>query len=500
MLPPLFHGTRHAIVSGHPLASLAGRDVLARGGSAADAAIAAAAVLAVVLPQACTLGGDAFALTYEARTGRICGLNASGRSGRNAVRRRFDDGIPERGAAAIAVPGVVDGWGVLHARHGRLPWTSLLAPAIALADEGFAVSPGLAAATRQYRALILADDGMQAVIARDQGELEAGTRWRQPALARTLAQVAEEGPDTFYRGAVARSLMTTLEARGAAITAEDLAHHRSQWVEPIVEPYRGLDVALMPPNSYGLYMALQLRALVDHPEDLRGADAVRLGRLITAMREAFAVGDRRVADPDMQAEQPLAARTPPGQPNRGGTAVVSVVDRDGNAAVLVQSIFLLFGSAVADAASGVIFNNRMIGFVTTPGHANEVGPGKRPAHTLNPVIVTRDHSLAYCLGTPGGPGQTLTLTQVLSGLVDRRMSLPQAIAAPRWSTDLEGEVLIERGFGDAVLGALNGQGTQARFGESTSPFFGSAEIIERRSDGTLVACADWRREASALAE
>lgn len=508
------YGRNAAICCGHPAAAAAGWEALARGGSIADAALAAAAVLTVVLPQAVTIGGDGFFLYHDATAGKTYGLNASGRSPAALDADRLTAADLERGPLSCGTPGLVAGWEVLHQRFGRLPWADILQRAIDLAGQGFPASPSLASQTAGHRALLEKDPGACAIFLQNRAA-KAGAIFRQPALAATLEQIAQRGAKAFYRGRAAESIGRYVQGRGGALAASDFAACTPEWVEPLRMSYRGIDVCVMPPNSFGLYMLLQLAALSE--ADFSKLDAntpERYAALIAAARSAFAAGDRCVADPAVVGTGPPAplseaglkalradfrSRTGTAVPNKGGTTVIAMVDDKGNAAAIVQSVFLVFGSGVADPESGVLMNDRMLGFSLEKGHPNVAAPGKRPAHTLNPVITFDKTGVRHVLLTPGGPGQTLTLTQVLQAMTDHGLPLHEAVALPRWSMDLAGEVILEADMPQAVFDGLNKLGVAAVRGAKGSPFFGSAECVERLPGGGVVAVADHRREAQAIA-
>lgn len=507
------YGRSAAISCSHPAGAAAGWEALARGGGVADAALAAAAALTVVLPQASTLGGDAFILFHDAASGQTHGINASGRSPAGLDAGPLQAAQIERGPLSCTVPGVVAGWELLHRRFGRMAWTDILSRAIDLAEGGFPASPGLASATAAHRGLLEQDPGAAALFL-DKGPLQAGALFRQPALASTLRLISSGGAEAFYRGPISASLGRCIRARGGALAESDLAGCSAEWVQPLALQYRGLDVRVMPPNSYGLFMLLQLAALSD--VDFSGVAAAapeRYAALIAAAKSAFAAGDRSVADPSVVgagtpgvlSESGIAAlrgdfrrRAGSALPNRGGTTVVAVADEHGNAAAIVQSIFLVYGSAVADAETGILMNDRMLGFTLEKDHPNAAAPAKRPAHTLNPVMTFGKTGLRHVLLTPGGPGQTLTLTQVLQAAMDHGLPLHEAVALPRWSMDLAGAVIVETGLPEAGFQALRAMGIAAGRGAAGSPFFGSAECVERLPGGGMVAVADDRREAHAI--
>jgi gamma-glutamyltranspeptidase len=505
--------TRGMVVTGHPEATDAGHAVLAASGSVVDAAIAAAAVLTVALPQACTLGGDAFVLYHDANAKRTYGLNAAGRSPAAVRPEDFANGIPARGPRSVTMPGVVGGWYALHQRFGRSKWQSLFDRAIELCESGLPVFPGLARSSAAYRAELAMDPGSAETFLPQGAPLTAGTPFRQSALGRTMRIVAADGADGFYGGKPAEQLSRYLSGRGGLLQVSDFRGYRPQWVDPIETSFRGRKVRVMPPNSFGLYMLLQLNVLSDiEPKRISDDLTERLTTLICGARAAFEVGDRAVADPAFGPESVAEVLGPAGHgrlrkaflasagaspPNQGGTAVVSVADAAGNAVIIVQSIFQVFGSAVTDPESGIVLNDRMTGFTTTPGHPNQVAPRKLPAHTLNPVVVLNEDRIKYVIGTPGGPGQTLTLTQVLQSVIDRRLDLAAAIAEPRWSMDFASAAIVESSMPVELIEGVNRRGLRVSASPPNAPFFGSVEAIEFQADGTLSGVVDNRREAAA---
>jgi gamma-glutamyltranspeptidase/glutathione hydrolase len=488
--------------------------MLALGGTVADAAIAAASVLSVVLPQACTIGGDAFILVHDAASGKTYGLNASGRSPAGTDVAALGQRIPERGPRSCTVPGVVGGWAELHGKFGRLPWERILKRAIELATDGFLPLPNFVESTQALHPLIKQDPGATELFLGEQ-QPRVGRLFKQPALGRTLAEIARNGSSAFFKGEIAERLAAYVQSQGGWLTASDLAAYSPVWVEPLETTFRGRLVRVMPPNSFGLFMLLQLAALDPiRLDNISSGSPERYAALIEAAQSAFAAGDAYVSDPDTargpasellcdaglaSLRSAIRSRSDNLPDNRGGTAVVAIADAEGNAVALVQSVFLPYGAAVADPSTGILLNNRMIGFNTIPGHPNVVAPGKLPAHTLNPTITFENREVRQVLLTPGGPGQTLTLVQVMQAMWDHGHTLHEAVALPRWSMDLSGAVVVEPVFPEETLAALHKRGTAAQRGVPGSPFFGSVEAVERLVDGGLVAVADDRREAYALA-
>ena len=508
------YGMKRMVVSGHSLASLAGLRVFESGGSVTDAMIATSAVLCVVLPHATSLGGDAFIIHHDAKTGKIEGLNASGPAPAGATPEVFKDGMVAHGPLAATVPGIVRGWEEIHRRHGRVAWADLFRPAITLARDGHPLSRVLANALILFRDNVAKDPGCSALYLPGGVALAAGDVVRQPALAETLEDIAEGGAAAYYEGRIARSIGEYSQANGGLLSARDFDGYAPEWVAPLATTYRGLEVRVMPPTSYGYLMLMQLNGLEGiAPDALNGDDAERLAFLISAARGAFAEGKDHICDPrahPVPTDALLGAATTarlqglvrdavPGPVRAhaaGGTSTITLADAEGNAIAVVQSVFHVFGAAFLDPGTGVLLNNRMTGFVTTPEHPNVVAPGKRPAHTLNPVMVMDGGRVRYLLSSPGGPAQTITNVQVLTNLVDRGLELSLAVDAPRWSLNSAGEALIEEEFGDDIADDLGRRGHPVGRSSGAS-YFGSAKCIEVLPNGVLCGAADGRREGFA---
>jgi gamma-glutamyltranspeptidase len=513
--PSVRNGRRWAVATGHPAGTVAAMRVLENGGSVVDAAIAASAVLTVAMPHATTIGGDAFILMRNAGTGQVTGLNASGCAPRGIDRYDFEGGLPLHGALAAVVPGLVRGWEAMHARHGVHAWKALFADAVELAGAGCPVSKPLAETIAERQDVLRKDPGCGALFCPDGRLLAENETLHQPALAATLQQIAGAGADALFRGEVASSLIQGIEKAGGAIALDDLADFEPEWVEPVTAQFRGSEVHAMPPNSLGVLMLMQLQTLGRlPPAELQGSAARAAAWQVKAMRAAFDVGMHLIGDPRrMMVAGPALLHDPyrgevfrkmmagavDGAPVAGaGTACVTVADREGNAACIVQSIFNPFGSHFLEPRTGILLNNRLSGFSAKPGSPNSIAPGQRCAHTLNPVIVTRNGSLHLVHASPGGASQTVTATQVLTNALDRGMPLGEAIAAPRWAVDRRGTVLFEPEWTPQDVEFLRSRGVEFRQ-EANAYFFGSATVIEAQANGTLVAAADARRHAMALA-
>lgn len=514
-LPPeraAVRGREWMVVAGHPLAALAAHRLLERGGSPVDAMIGASAVLTVVSPHAASLGGDGFMLYFDAASKRLHGLNGAGAAPASATVDRFADGIPLKGAVAAVVPALARLWEAAHARFGRLPWQTLFDAALDAAANGFALSREMVRYLHSMRELLQRDPGCAAAFYRD-GVPNLGDLLVQPALARSLQGIAEQGADAFYRGASARSIAATCAERGGLIVASDLAACEVDWVEPLATSYRGLRVAAMPPNSVGPLLLMQLNALSGLArEELCSDDVDTVAWQMAATRAAFDIAHGELADPRF-ADVPVArwlsddtalqmhaamraqlGTTPPGP---GGTAGIVIADRHGNALSFLQSVFQPFGCGVLDAQSGVLLNNRLFCFSHQPGTPNVVAPRKRPMHTVNPMLVLAGERPRYVLASPGGISQTITGMQVISNLVDRGLPLHAAVDRPRWSTDRSGRRLLEDAFSEDFRQRLHARGHAAEYAAG-SFYFGSMKAIEVHDSGTLAGFADHRREAAAI--
>jgi gamma-glutamyltranspeptidase/glutathione hydrolase len=537
---PVARGSHGAVVAPHHLATAAGLGILRAGGSAVDAAIAANAVLAVVMPGACGLGGDAFWLIWEPTTRHLQGLNGSGRAARSmdaaTVRARGIERLPLRGPLTITVPGAVRSWGDAHARYGQLPMTDILDPAIELAAGGFPASDGFVASVERT-APIVADllgprSGWHAMFRPEGRAWRAGELVRQPALAKTLRRLAEVGTSDLYEGALAVRVASGLEAAGCPIRAEDLATHTSTWTEPLRGTYRDIVSATHPPNSQGI-TALQILGILDRAAapaaDAFGPAGVRdpgwIHRGIEAAKLAMADRDAEVTDPDRRAvpierlldgahlddlaaridadraARPRPATNPPG----GGTIWLGVVDGDGMAVSLIESNYGGFGSGVADPAVGIHYQNRGSYFSLDPEHPNVLAGGKRTLHTLMPAMLLRDGEPWVVTGSMGGDAQPQVHAQVVSALVDGGVDVATAVGAPRWFVEPERHfappmsVRAEPRFAAGVLEALERLGHRVTVTEPFDGLLGHAHAIELLDGGpvrggTLVAATDPRSE------
>ncbi len=465
---PLARGTHGAVVAPHHLATAAGLGVLRQGGSAVDAAIATNAVLAVVVPGSCGIGGDAFWLIWDAAAGRQHALNGSGRAAAGIDATRLRDAghrrMPFRGPLSITVPGAVRSWGDAHRRFGRLSRDVVLGPAIELARDGFAASDEfigdverMSPVARQTTGV----DAFDAVFRPDGRPWRPGERVRLPALAATLDTLAQDGFDAFYDGDVGERQARALAAAGSPITVDDLRAHTSTWGDPIDIDYRGVRATSHPPNSSGV-VALEILGILSQfdapaardfgPAGVADAHWIHLG--LEASKLALADRDAFLTDPEVRdvpvaklldpqrlaslaaridqdhARQPAAVTNPPG----GGTIFLAAVDPDGNAVSLIESNWAGFGSGVVDPETGIHYQNRGSYFSLDPEHANVIAPRKRTLHTLLPGMLFRDGQPGPWIvaGSMGGDAQPQIHAQFVSSVVDGGVDIATAVAAPRW--------------------------------------------------------------------
>jgi oxamate amidohydrolase len=516
---------RGVLATPHSLATAAGAEAYRAGGNAIDAALAAAAVLAVVYPHQCSIGGDLFALVHPAR-GTSRSVNGSGASPGGttaaALRKRYAE-IPESGPDSITVPGAVAAWGTLHELGATLPFERLLGPAIQAAAEGVPVVRSLEYGIRFRAAALVKDAGMRTTFLPNGEPLRTGARLRQSALARTLETLAREGAQDFYTGAIARRLVTGLTQVGCPLTGADLAQHRSLVDEPLSLARGDHEILTSPPNSQGFVLLEALAALdaAGIPVDALGADAAYLlSSLLLAAgdRERYLGDPRRSALPLAQLASParLAARlrercaqgtAPSGamapSPAHGDTVAVCALDCEGRAVSLIQSVYQTFGAAIMDGETGIILHNRARGFSLTPGAANEWAPAERPAHTLMPLLVQRAGHITASLGTMGGRAQPQILAQLLPGVLDPQQSLANVLRAPRWvfgARDLDFNqptIAIEADAPQQLDVVLRMPGLDTVRIPAVDERVGHAQLARVASDGALEAASDPRSDGAA---
>jgi gamma-glutamyltranspeptidase/glutathione hydrolase len=521
------------IATSQPLASAAGLRVLQQGGNAIDAAVTAAAVLAVVEPTMNGLGGDLFALVHDPKTGAVRALNASGRSPAAATieefRRRKLDAIPYRGELSISVPGVVDGWHELLSKHGTITLAQALEPAIRYAREGFAVAEIISVQWKDAQPTLAKDPIAASTFLPGGKAPAAGDIFTNPRLAATLETIAKGGRDAFYRGPIGRAIAEDMKRRKALLAEADLAAHTSNWLEPLRTNYRGYDVLEFPPNTQGLTALQMLNILEGYDLKALGHNsAAYLHLLVEAKRAAFADRDawiadlpavppavlkrllskeyaaerRKLIDPDRAAESypPMAigARTqqvehPPEA--RGDTIYLTAADSRGNVVSLIQSIFENFGSGIVAGDTGIVLHNRGNLFSMSAGHPNVLAPGKRPFHTLIPAMVLKDKRPWASLGVMGGDMQPQGHVQVLLNLIDFGMNIQEAGEAPRFRHSAAG-LALESAIGAETRFALDQRGH--RVIHSVGVFGGFQGILIDPRNGLLLGGSDPRKDGLAI--
>jgi len=527
---PIARGARGAVVAPHSLAVEAGISILRSGGNAVDAAVAANAVLSVVQPQSCGLGGDAFWLISEGTGGqwpsppggrRIWALNGSGRSAAGAsIEAYWSRGVaemPADGALTITVPGAVASWGDALERYGALGFARDLEPAIELAD-GFPATDIWSARVEAMELEFAGTGNWQSTFRPHGRSWRPGEIVRVPAMARTLRRLAEGGAQSFYEGELAAEQSRFLQEAGSLITFDDLARHRSDWTEPISTTYRGVVATTHPPNSAGIH-ALESLNILGHfdPPDraafgLQGTDARWTHLGIETAKFALEDRDRYLTDPDRMEPgvvemllggrhaADLASRIDPRRARRpviaardGGTIYLATTDRWGGAVSLIASNWSSLGSGLVNPAHGFAYQNRGAFFSLDPRHANALGPGKRTLHTLIPGMLLRDGSPWIVHGSMGGNIQLQIYAQFVSAVVDGGLGIESAVAAPRWGVN-PSEILgppdltiMEPGYSQSVRAELEELGHSLVLTEAFSSELGFCHAIEiQRFDGGAI--------------
>ncbi|HJU66507.1 MAG TPA: gamma-glutamyltransferase family protein [Gemmatimonadaceae bacterium] len=524
------YAPRAAIATSHPLASAAGLQVLQRGGNAIDAAVTAAAVLSVVEPHMTGIGGDLFAIIWLAKERRLVGLNASGRSGslmtREELLRRRRREVPIDGAEPITVPGALSGWATLLERWGTIPLPRALERAIELADEGFPVSPIIAAQWQAEAGRLAKDPGARATFLLDGSRgPRAGEWFRNPDYATTLRTIARDGARALYGGELGRRIADHVRSLGGFLTLEDLARHRPVEVTPISVPFKGHRVWELPPNGQGIAVLEMLRIL--EPYDLAAMghnSAPYLHHLIEAKKIAFADVSRYVGAPEAMTVGPdqlltdafvdgrrrlldpsrAAERVEPGAvTTQSETIYLTAADGEGNMISLINSIYWEFGSGIVVPGTGFALQDRGAGFTLDTGRANTVAPRKLPFHTLIPGFVTRQavnggaEEPWMSFGVMGGAMQPQGHVQLLLNLLVFDMELQAAIDAPRFR-HLDGRrVALESPIGDRERSALAAMGHEIIDEIGAAIGFGGAQAIIRQTRG-WAAGSDPRKDGLAI--
>ncbi len=518
----------------HPLATQVAVDILRKGGNAIDAAIAANAALGLMEPTSNGIGGDLFAIVWDAKTKRLCGLNASGRSPLSLSREWFAENgitkIPPYGPLPVSVPGAVDGWFELHGRFGKLPMTEILQPAIDYARNGHPVHQTIAFYWNQSIENRASYPGFLGQMTIDGRAPADGEVWRNPNLANTLEQIANEGRDVFYKGDIARVIGDYMQANGGFLSYDDLAAHRSTWVEPVSINYRGYDIWELPPNGQGI-AALQILGIMEQHDvaamGFGSADYIHL--FLEAKKLAFEDRARFYSDPafmDVSVEllisdEYAASRNrlidmsqaknefPHGDPallRDGDTIYLATADSEGNMVSLIQSNYRGMGSGMTPPGLGFVLQDRGELFNLQPGHPNTFEPGKLPFHTIIPAFITQEGKPLISFGLMGGAMQPQGHAQIVANIVDFKMGLQEAGDAPRihhsGSSEPTGEVMndggivnLETGFEYEVIRELMNRGHNIEF--ALGPYGGYQAIMKHPQYGVYIGASESRKDGQA---
>jgi len=515
-----------------PLATQVALDILKAGGSAVDAAIAANAALGLMEPTGCGIGGDLFAIVWDAEKGELAGLNASGRAPALMTLDYFRDNkideIPPFGPLPVSVPGTVDGWFELHGRYGRLPMAEILAPAIRYARDGFPVSEVIAYYMQRNKARIAHYPGFAETYMPGGDTPKKGELFRNPRLASTYEKIAAGGRDVFYEGDIAKTIDAFMTEQGGLLRYDDLASHESEWIAPVSTSYRGWDVYELPPNGQGI-AALQILNI------LEGFDVAAMGfgsaeyihTFVEAKKLAFEDRAKFYADMDfvdvpvewLISKEYAAERReligdkaadfyPAGEPKleSGDTIYLAVADADGNMVSLIQSNYRGMGSGMIPTDLGFVLQDRAELFSLEPGHANVLEPGKRPFHTIIPAFVMKNGKPLVSFGLMGGSMQPQGHAQVIVNMVDFGMNLQEAGDAarirhggssqPTGSTMNDGgTIYLERGFDAAVRAALQAKGHE--LADTDGSFGGYQAIMRDHDEGVYYGASEVRKDGQA---
>ena len=513
------------VASSQNLASTVGYKILARGGNAADAAVAMVAVLNVVEPHSVGLGGDAFALIYLAGENRIVGLNASGRAPCRASRSWFKShGIttmPEQGILSVTVPGALHGWAEMVERYGALTLTDVFEDAIAYAEGGFPVTEVIAGEWKAAENFLRGEQSTTGTYLVNGRAPRAGELFRNKDLARTYRVVARDGVEAFYEGEIGRVIAEFCERKGGLLSAEDLKTTRSTWVDPISLEYRGHTIYELPPNGQGVTALEMLNILEGYDiKDLGCGSPEYLHLLMEAKKISFGDRDAFVTDPDFENvpvermlsrtyaeewrgridhDRAMAPPLPRSRPGTGDTVYVTAVDQDGNAVSLISSIYMAFGSGLVVDGTGIVLQNRGASFSLDPSNPNRLEPRKRPMHTIIPGMVFKNGLFMMTFGVMGGDMQPQGHVQFLVNLIDFGMNPQEALDAPR-VRHMEGmTAYLEEGISGETAAALTEKGHEIlRANPSVNQVGGGQAIYLDREQGVLLGASDRRKDGCAI--
>lgn len=513
---------RGVVATSQPLAVQAGIEMLIRGGTAVDAAIATAVALTVVEPTSNGIGSDAFALVWDGE--KLHGLNGSGRAPHaltlDRVRALGHETMPTRGWLSVTVPGAPATWSKLHKRFGKLRFEELFEPALLYAEHGHPVSLIVAqqwgSAAQAYAELTGPEFvGWQETFARDERAPQVGELWASPTHAQTLRRIAQSYSEDFYRGQLAQQIVRFAQQTGGWLSERDLKEHRSEWIEPIRTCYRGYDVWEIPPNGQGITALIGLNILEGFDLQRFERDSAESSHLqIEALKLAFADALRYVADPhyvpvpvrELLDKRYAAQRRTlitdraldplPADPSAGGTVYLCTADADGMMVSFIQSNYMGFGSGIVVPGTGIALQNRGACFSLDPKHPNCLEPGKRPYHTIIPAFVTKDNKALGPFGVMGGFMQPQGHIQMIVNMVDYKMNPQASLDAPRWQWVKSTEIEIESDFDHQTREGLRARGHSVKILESSGRF-GRGQIIWRLPSGAYIAGSDKRADGYA---
>lgn len=519
---------RGIVSTSQTLASQAGAQMLARGGSAVDAAIAANAVLAVVEPMMCGIGGDMFAIYQDAKTGKLTGINASGWAAKGLspewLKQHGSYAMPSTGIHTVTVPGAVDGWDKMHKRFGRLPWRDLFQPAIYYAKNGFPVTEIIQAFWEDSAAKLRPDDNARRIFLPHGSAPAVGQLFRNPEVATAFELLASGGAQAFYRGPIREAILKTSKRLGGTLAAEDFEEFASEWVDPLSIDYRGWRVYQLPPNGQGIGTLEMLNIMQQLPINEHAQNSAEAFHYkIEAQKLAFQDLRKYVSDPrrvnvpvkGMLSKEYAAERaklidakraqcnTAPGNPPRSGNTVyLSVIDADGNIVSWIQSISDIWGSGVVVDGMGFHLHDRGSGFQFDPNHANLLAPRKRPFHTIIPGFMEND-DLHIGFGIMGGLNQTQAQAQFVSNVVDHRMNIQGALEAPRFTKGTLGgcDVRIESRVPAEVREELARRGHSLNVVGDFSQAMGGGQAVMRDSKNKVnYGASSPRKDGAAIPE
>jgi len=512
---------RNVVATSHPLASMAGAEMFYRGGNAVDAAVAAAMTLTVVEPTGCGIGSDAFAILWDGH--ELHGLNSSGRSPAVYAPERYAgrSSMPERGWESVTTPGAVAAWVELVSRFGKLTLQQVAGPSIRYGRYGFMVSPIVAERWKRDAALLFAQPGFRDCFMPDGRAPRAGEIYRSLAHAATLESIAETSGQSFYTGDLAEKIAADARRHGAALSLEDLGNHRADWVGTISSAYADATVHELPPNGQGIATLMALGILSASGHGGSGPDDPQEVHLtIEAMKLAMADLNRYVGDVDAMPFSPKALLDPSyiasraksidpniagdpghGTPPPGGTVCLSAADESGMMISFIQSNYMGFGSGVVVPGTGISLQNRGAGFSIAHGHPNQVGPNKKPLHTIIPgFATTATGGPLVAFGLMGGPMQAQGHLQLMNRILKHRQNPQAAADAPRWRVLGGRRVAVESRIDKGLMSALEHKGHQIITEGSDDSFaFGGAQIVLKMDERGYIAGSDGRKDGMAIA-